>query len=284
LDVEAAPDAADARPLDGWRVLARDLLQMVRFYSRLPTPRLPFEAEKHAMPDFRTAPRMLPFAALVIVLPAALALLASSLAGLPPLATAAIAVAVAALATGAFHEDGLADTFDGLGGGSTRDRRLEIMKDSRIGAFGGTALMLALILRVALLAALIERIGAEGTAVMLAAAAAGSRAIALLPLVMLPPARPDGFTAAVGRPSAQTFALSCGLSLAIAGGASSLAGATIWPVALGLSIAMGLTLLVTWWARRAIGGQTGDIAGACQQLAEIGFYIGILVATSGPRG
>jgi adenosylcobinamide-GDP ribazoletransferase len=74
------------------------------------------------------------------------------------------------------------------------------------------------------------------------------------------------------------------LSLAIAGGASSLAGATIWPVALGLSIAMGLTLLVTWWARRAIGGQTGDIAGACQQLAEIGFYIGILVATSGPRG
>ncbi len=116
------------------------------------------------MPDFRTAPRMLPVAAAFIALPSALALLACAAAGLPALVSGAVTVAVAAFTTGAFHEDGLADTFDGLGGGATPERRLEIMKDSRLGAFGGTALMLALILRVALLAALIDRLGAAGAA------------------------------------------------------------------------------------------------------------------------
>jgi adenosylcobinamide-GDP ribazoletransferase len=263
--------------LAGWRALLRDLVQMIRFYSRLPVPRLPFEADAHAMPDFRTAPRMLPLAACVIALPAVLVLVGLSLTMVPPIGMAALVIAVSAFATGAFHEDGLADTFDGLGGGVTPERRLEIMKDSRIGAFGGTALMLGLILRVVLLAAVIERVGAGFAVAFVIAAAAVSRSIALLPLVMLPPARPDGFTAAVGRPSSQTFVLALGLSLGVAGAASGIADVSIWPVAVGACLGALLTLAMTYWSFRAIQGQTGDIAGACQQLAEIGFYLGILI-------
>jgi adenosylcobinamide-GDP ribazoletransferase len=258
-------------------MLARDLLQMIRFYSRLPTPKFAFEADKHAIPDFRTAPRMLPFAALAIALPVVITMLAGGAAALPPLVIAALTVAVAALSTGAFHEDGLADTFDGLGSGATPERRLEIMKDSRIGAFGGTALMLALILRVTLLAALVERLGAAGTAALCLGAAALSRTIALLPLVMLPPARPDGFTAKLGRPSSATFVFAVAVSLVIVGAAAALADVSIWPAALGAVLALLLTLTVTWWALRTIRGHTGDIAGACQQLAEIGFYLGLLI-------
>jgi adenosylcobinamide-GDP ribazoletransferase len=285
LDADAAsPAPAAPAPLAGWRALARDVLQMIRFYSRLPTPKLAFEADKHAMPDFRTAPRMLPLAAIMIAMPAALLLLAGGATALPPLAIAAVCVAVAALSTGAFHEDGLADTFDGLGGGMTPERRLEIMRDSRIGAFGGAALMLALILRVALLAALIERIGAERAAALYLAAAALSRSVALLPLAMLPPARPDGFSTAVGRPTMETFVVSAALSLLMAGAAAGLAETPIWPVALGVAIAVLLVLTVTWWAFRTIRGQTGDIAGACQQLAEIGFYLGVVAVLNGAGG
>jgi adenosylcobinamide-GDP ribazoletransferase len=277
LDVDAAPRTDAPPPLTGWRALARDLLQMIRFYSRLPTPRLSFEAEKHAMPDFRTAPRMLPFAGAIIALPAMLTMLAGDFLQLGPLVVAAICVAVAALSTGAFHEDGLADTFDGLGGGATPERRLEIMKDSRIGAFGGTALMLALILRVSLLASLIERLGGDRTAILVVAAAALSRSIALLPLTMLPPARPDGFSSAVGRPETGTFVTAAGLALLLTGGAMGLADMSIRPAAAGAGLAVVLTLTVAWWALRTIRGQTGDIAGACQQLAEIGFYLGFLM-------
>jgi adenosylcobinamide-GDP ribazoletransferase len=142
-------------PLSGWRALARDGAQMIRFYSRLPVPKLPFEADQHAMPDFRTAPRMLPLAGLIISLPGALMLALAGLAGVPATLAVGLAIAVSVLAAGAFHEDGIADTFDGLGGGTTPERRLEIMKDSRVGAFGASALILAIGLRWSALAALI---------------------------------------------------------------------------------------------------------------------------------
>lgn len=279
MDSQSNQDGTTAPlPLSGWRALLRDCLQMIRFYSRLPTPDLSFEVDKHAMPDFRSAPRMLPFAAGFIAMPAVLALLAGAIAGLPPLVTAAVTVAIATLTTGAMHEDGLTDAFDGLAGGVTPERRLEIMKDSRIGAFGGTALMLALILRVTLLAALIERIGADRVSMLLLGAAALSRSIALLPLVMLPPARPDGFSALVGRPTSQTFVVAMTISLLFLGAAAGAGeGLPLWAVALGAAVAAVFTLSMTWWSLRAIHGQTGDIAGACQQLAEIGFYLGIMI-------
>ena len=133
------------------RLLA-DFLACLRFYSRLPVPVLPFEAEPYAMLDFSTSVRVLPFAGFFIGGLGGLVLWGASLLGLSPLIAAAFALSFLLLATGAFHEDGLADTADGLGGGMTIERKLEIMKDSRIGTFGGAALIMSLLLRTLLIA------------------------------------------------------------------------------------------------------------------------------------
>ncbi len=266
--------------LAGWRALAADCATMIRFYSRLPMPRLPFEAEAHAPPDFRRAPRMLPLAGLLIGLPGALVLALGTATGLPPLVAAVLAVAAATLATGAFHEDGLADTFDGLGGGWTPERRLEIMRDSRIGSYGGAALMLALIARVACIAALVERGGWLAAIGAVLAAATLSRPIALLPLALLPPARPDGASALVGRPSRRILVLAITIAVLMALLLALMAGMPLGGVGLGLGLALVAASILTRWSARAIGGQTGDVAGACQQLAEIAFYVGMLMVLS----
>ena len=119
--------------------------------------------------------------------------------GLPPLVCAGLAVGALVIVTGALHEDGLADVADGFGGGATRERKLEIMRDSRIGAYGAAALALSLILRVAALSALLDHgLGAAAAGLILAGAA--SRAAALAPLALLPAARADGLGAGAGAP------------------------------------------------------------------------------------
>ena len=115
------------------RDLAQDLCVCLRFWSRLPVPILSWEPEPHGMPDFARCSRMLPVAGAIIGAFGALALLGASMLGAPASVAAGLGLAASILATGAFHEDGLADTADGLGGGASRQRKLEIMKDSRIG-------------------------------------------------------------------------------------------------------------------------------------------------------
>ena len=138
------------------------------------------------------------------------------------LATAIIALVLGLTAlvalvmtTGAFHEDGLADTADGFGGGAERARKLEIMKDSRIGTYGGVALILSLGLRWAALAILIER-SSFGAAGLLIAAAALSRPLGLMPLFALPPARTDGAASTAGRPTTDAFVTALGGGAAVA--------------------------------------------------------------------
>ena len=114
--------------------LAIDLLRCLRFWSRLPTPILASEKDPHGFPDFSRITRMLPLAGAIIGAVGALALGLAHWLRLPSSIAAGLTLAALILATGAFHEDGLADTADGLGGGATRQRKLEIMKDSRIGA------------------------------------------------------------------------------------------------------------------------------------------------------
>ncbi|WP_284246418.1 adenosylcobinamide-GDP ribazoletransferase, partial [Methylobacterium haplocladii] len=111
-----------------------DIAVCLRFFSRVSVPALPDEPAPHAAPDFTTVPRVLPLAGLLLALPAALVLVAGWELRLGPFVASALALAVLAMITGAMHEDGLADVADGFGGGSTWMRRLEIMRDSRIGA------------------------------------------------------------------------------------------------------------------------------------------------------
>ncbi|MGH1574068.1 adenosylcobinamide-GDP ribazoletransferase [Methylobacterium sp. P31] len=253
-----------------------DLAGCLRFYSRLPVPQLPGEPDPHRSPDFTGLTRMLPLAGLILALPAALVLAVAWRIGLGPFLAATLAIAVLVVATGALHEDGLADVADGFGGGTTRERRLEIMRDSRIGAYGATALVLALALRIGALATLLDRTGyAAATALLLAAAL--SRVAALAPMVLLPPARPDGLAASVGRPgrSSLTTALGIGVALALAAG---LLGLPLGGVALMILCAGLATLALTRLARRTIGGQTGDVIGACQQVSEIAALLALVAA------
>lgn len=257
--------------------LLHDLAACLRFFSRLPVPALPGEPSAHALPDFRKVARMLPMAGLVLALPAALVLLAAWKLGLGAFVAAALALAMLAAVTGALHEDGLADVADGFGGGGTRERRLEIMRDSRIGAYGGLALVLALALRLGALATMLERIGDE-TALAFLLAAALSRCAAMLPMVLLAPARRDGAAASVGRPSGISLAIAAGSCLILAGIAAGL-GLPAAGVLLAVLLAPTAALALTALAQRRIGGHTGDVIGACQQVAEIAALIGILAAT-----
>lgn len=238
----------------------------VQLLTRLPTPRL-----AGFKPDWiNRAARYYPLAGqLVGALAAAVLWLSSRILGgaLP----AILAVATAVLMTGGFHEDGLADTFDGLGGGHTAERRLEIMKDSRIGSYGALALGLVTALRIGALSAMRPEAGAM--AFLFAGGAA--RAAAALVMGTLPYAR--------AAPAAKLAPADRPVSVAEVFGAVAL---SLWPALLmnwrgalaGLALAAVSTAFMAQTARRLIGGYTGDVLGAVEQLAEAALLVGAAAA------
>jgi adenosylcobinamide-GDP ribazoletransferase len=268
-----SPKAAGALGLG----LLGELATCLGFFSRLPVPNAWFGSPAAPPPPLSQAVRMLPVAGLVIGCCGAVPLAAASAAGLPGLLAATLAGAALILATGGLHEDGLADTADGLGGGSTRDRKLAIMRDSRIGSYGVLALVVALLLRFGALAAILDRSGLGAAVAALLAACAVSRAVALMPLALLRPARTEGLGHAAGRPGGSALTFCFGLALAIglfgplAGGAD--ADHAVWACA----AAAIAGRLVTRLAQSHIGGHTGDIGGAAQQASEAAYLIGLLL-------
>ena len=186
----------------------------------------------------------------------------------PPLAAATLAVAATLLLTGGLHEDGLADVADGFGGG-TRERKLEIMRDSRTGTYGVCALILSLILRIGALAHLGDP---ALVALGLIAAHAGGRACIPAFMQFVPPARADGLSAEAGTPSGES-------SLA-----ADLIGAMVVIACLGIAtglvaivLLVGACAFLGWFCRRQIKGQTGDVLGALEQAGEV---IVLLVASA----
>ncbi len=192
---------------------------------------------------------------------AALAFLVAELLGCGAAPAALLAVAAGLAVTGAFHEDGLADTADGFGGGKSREEKLAIMRDSRHGTFGIVALVLSIGLRAAALGTIGEPIRAG---LALIAAHAASRG-ALPPLMrLLTPARADGLGAMAGRPSRTVAIIAPALGAAIA---LALLGPRTGAFALVLSgAALALAAML---ARHQIGGYTGDVLGFFQQIGEI---------------
>lgn len=211
--------------------------------------------------DIARATWALPVAGLLVGLAGAVVYALASKLGLAPGMAALLALAATTLVTGALHEDGLADTADGLGGGQTRERKLEIMRDSRIGSYGVCALILSFGLRWSALAAI-----ADPWAVTLALCSAHAVARAGVPAFMslVTPARPDGLSARAGSPPGRSVAIAFAvgtLALALAlGPARALVGLVL------LSLA---GLVLARLAIRQIGGQTGDILGAFEQVGEI---------------
>ncbi|MGJ0511630.1 adenosylcobinamide-GDP ribazoletransferase [Methylocystis sp.] len=248
-----------------------DVLTFLRFYSRLPIG----EGAPSPLDFARMAPA-LPIAGAVIGATGAAGLLAARICHLPALVCALVAITVLALATGALHEDGLADVADGFGGGATRESKLAIMRDSRVGTYGALALCFSILLRVAALASLLERSVALA-ALTLVFAGALSRVAGLAPMMWLPPARADGLGATVAAPSREVWArvwfAAAGIGLA-----PWLAGAGVSQIAVAIVAAFAVAAVIANLAKKQIGGYTGDVLGAAQQLAEIAILAALSAA------
>ncbi|MFN4141402.1 adenosylcobinamide-GDP ribazoletransferase [Aestuariivirga sp.] len=237
-------------------------LAALRFLTRLPVPFV----RRMDPPALKDSMAMFPVVGALVGAISAAALILANLAGLPDLFSALLALAIAAMATGAFHEDGLADVADGFYGGATREDRLEIMKDSRIGTFGTLTLIITVLARASLLTALLD-LPPAAVLVLMAGAGAFSRALMVDLLWATRPARANGLSAMAGQPTRNVTLA----ALAIGGIGAGLGGSLVLSPEAGVLalVAGGLALaIVRATAMRKIGGQTGDVCGAGQVLSE----------------
>ena len=251
------------------------------FFTRLPIPAwVPWSPQR-----LTDAGRYLPLVGWVVGAIAALSVLGFALI-LPPSLAVLLSMALTVRVTGAFHEDGFADSCDGLGGGWDKEQVLAIMKDSRIGSYGTIGMVLLLMAKAA---ALIElaRLGTQGLTgdlagmgmlpVALLVAHPLSRLAATSLIHVLPYVREDK--------SAKSAALAKRLSateLSIAAGCGLLPLALLAPaqiVAVVLAV-LGVALWAARLFRRRLGGYTGDLLGATQQLTELACYLALLAAIS----
>ena len=237
--------------------LANDVAIGMAFCTRLPVPRV--DVTKTG--DLSRASWSFPIAGALVACIGALVYAIAIRLRLPATIAAALALAATLLATGCLHEDGLADTADGFGGGRDRAHKLDIMRDSRIGTYGAGALALSLILRWSALAAI-----ADPLSVTLALLAAHASARAPLPIFMrlVPPARNDGLAAEAGRPPPASVVAAALLGLLALSVTLGLTGALI-----GVLLLAASAVLIGWLSMRQIGGQTGDVIGGLEQINEI---------------
>jgi len=269
-----------ARLLHEMRLLTVALQFLTRWPVRLP-------GSNHVAWDERwltDCVRHFPAVGMLIGAAVGLVLWGASLAW-PPAIAAVLAVALGTWWTGAFHEDGLADTFDALGGSAPRDRALEIMKDSRIGSYGAMALVLVTAARIAALAAIMAGPWAtplQALPLALAACAwthALARWVSVAVMAGLPYAGDEAHAKAKplarGVPSRQVL----------------LAGLWVLPLAMAVAAMAGHAVLVLTalaavlvavgmrrWLRQRLGGYTGDTLGAAEQLAEAAILLAWVAA------
>ncbi len=250
--------------------LTTDVMRSLGFLTRLP-----ISAKWFAQDDGKLSMtcRAFPIAGALATLPALVVLLIANFLQLPPLLNALLVISTHIMTCGALHEDGLADVADGFFGGNSKDQRLEIMKDSRIGTYGALALIVSFSVRTIAVAAILQA-SVLSAALALIGAAAMSRGALIWHWSELESARLGGTSDSVGTPSedAATIALSTALAIGLV---FALLARGITPTI----IAFALTILVTNVFKRLaaskIGGQTGDTLGASAMIAEIAFLIGL---------
>jgi adenosylcobinamide-GDP ribazoletransferase len=238
-------------------VIRTDLAVAFMLLTRLPMGWL---ASPEDPPDQARCIWAFPLVGITVGLAGGLSYDLTSKVGVPPLLAAIWSFAVMLAISGGLHEDGLADTVDGFGGGATPTRKMEIMRDSRIGSFGTLALLVSSLIRVAAVAAI-----AHPDAVFKAFLVAGTlgRSAMVLPLIMLPAARPDGMAASLGRP--------CAMSSVVAFVVAGLLPLVCLPVGravIVIGLAAASALAITRLARSQINGHTGDVIGATEVTVE----------------
>ncbi len=253
-----------AKILTGWW---DDFRIAASFLTRLPTGKSAAKGaqEKGAL---ARAARGFPLAGLAVGLVGALVYAIADGLNLPPAIASLMAISAMISITGALHEDGLADFADAVLSAGTKTEKLKIMRDSGIGAYGTLTLVITLGLRVAAIAIIAE---AGAAAAALIATAVASRAA--LPAMMhrMKPARRSGLAVVAGRPDQNQAILAAVLGAAVA---LLFLGPLTGVVALVIG-ALGV-LTIAYFAQRSIGGYTGDVLGAAQQLMETGMLLAIV--------
>jgi adenosylcobinamide-GDP ribazoletransferase len=268
-----------------WRQSIRNYLLSLQFFTRIPVTGRLADWVGFSPAMLRASAGHLPgvgwLVGGLVAAFTALLLVGLPVGGFSPLVVAVWGTAFGVLLTGAFHEDGLADVFDGLGGSLDRDRALIIMKDSRVGAFGVIALGLALLAKVSLLA-LLGSVSATLLCSALFLAHVVSRTWPLLLIRLMP--HVGDVVSSKSKPLADQISLaSLGTALRWFLLALVLVGYLQWTPYL---IAFGVALLLSWlafllmwrWFWRRLQGFTGDCLGATQQVSELAFYLGLALA------
>ncbi len=244
--------------LTRWRIWRCELLLSMAFLTRLPI----VTGQDDERPLMRVA-WCFPFVGLIIGAVAAAVAVIARVFGIPDLAAGLAAITTAILLTGALHEDGLADTCDGFGGGRDRDSKITIMRDSRIGTFGALALVLVIFLKAAALGALLGQAALYPVVAGMIVAHVTARAAMVGAVAGLPPASESGLGYRAGRPSVAVTIV----ALASATGLVFV----MLPLAAGVAVVCGagvagfvVSILALW----QIGGYTGDVLGATEQVVE----------------
>ena len=186
--------------------------------------------------------------------------------GIPELAAAALALGAGAALTGALHEDGLADVGDGFGGGRDRETKLAIMRDSRLGTYGALVLLVSFAAKFSALASL------PITEIIPALIVAHTLARAALPVLAanMPFARDDGLAKSAGRPDSASTIIAVAIGVVIA-----LLCLPFWEAVLALLVTAAAATAMAVLAWRQIGGVTGDVFGAAEQVAETAILLAL---------
>lgn len=242
--------AFSGRFLTGWW---RDFVRAAIFLTRIPLEVDPDNATR----PLAAAVRGFPLVGLVVGMIGAVVLLAADALGLPEFASALLAIAATVAVTGGIHEDGLADTADGMMAGRDRDGTLAIMRDSRIGAFGALALIVVIGLKISALEALEP---AAAAAALVAAEVAGRTALPTI-LRAMRPARADGLGFDAGQPARDELMLAN-----VLGGVFILLMIGVVTGIVAMAVGAGVAALAARGIGARIGGHTGDVLGAVQQL------------------
>ncbi len=249
--------------LDIIRSWGGDILLAMAFLTRLPVP-VNEAAGKRPLADVAWA---FPVVGMFVGTLAGLALAVGFQFGQHPLVCGLLAIATSVLVSGGLHEDGLADVADGFGSAQKVSDKLRIMHDSRIGSYGVLALVFSIALRTGALAGMTT----PTTAVLaLITAGALSRSLVVAVMSQMDMARSDGLGASAGKPTSESTLVALGLAATTT---FLLLGAEGWVI---LAVALASATFMGFLAKRQIGGQTGDVLGAVQQVTEAAVLLSVV--------
>lgn len=252
----------------------RLFLSAIQFFTRIPV----YAWVGHSAQQLEQAARYFPLVGICVgALVASVLWLGAQVLPLPLAVTLSMAAGI--LVTGAFHEDGLSDFADGMGGGYSREKVLAIMKDSRAGAYGVIALVLVLLLKYQALLSLCSEHSLSFAAAALIAAHGISRLMAASIMLTQRYIREDD--SARAKPAAQqlshaSFVIALLIAL-IPLGFLLIASPHFSSVFAAVAAAFLMRVYLAWRLQKRLGGYTGDCLGAVQQLSELAFYLGLLI-------